>query len=172
MESALQVDLAKPEAPANQVLHTSLGDLARHASLSPVQTARGTPPNAQRGTVKGGSTTTTQIRLNPNVTEDRSSEDTELSNFEEKSNAFVLQPVDKGFGAWSYVASAFAMYIVVWGKYSPALQNPIVQRGPCLLASQVSLKHFPFSKRTSLPGNLPLTPNRLYCRCWLQVFRI
>lgn len=165
MESALQVDLAKPEAPANQVLDTSLGDLARNTSLPSVETIRETPPNGQRGPVKGGSATTTQIRLNPEVTQDRSSEDTELNNFEEKSNAFVLQPVDKGFGAWSYVASAFAMYIVVWGKYSLTLRNPIAQKSPRSLASQVFPKHFPFSKRISLLGNLPLTPNLLYCRC-------
>ena len=30
-------------------------------------------------------------------------------------NVVILQPQDEGFGAWSYVASAFAMYIVVWG---------------------------------------------------------
>lgn len=27
-----------------------------------------------------------------------------------------LQPADEGFGAWSYAASAFAMFITVWGK--------------------------------------------------------
>lgn len=35
--------------------------------------------------------------------------------FHESENVVELQPMDKGFGAWSYVAAAFAMYIVVWG---------------------------------------------------------
>lgn len=34
----------------------------------------------------------------------------------EAINIVTLPPVDGGFRAWSYVVSAFAMFVVVWGK--------------------------------------------------------
>lgn len=34
-------------------------------------------------------------------------------------NVSVLQPADEGFGAWSYAASAFAMFVPVWGESTP-----------------------------------------------------
>ena len=40
----------------------------------------------------------------------------DLGAFEASGKVYTLQPVDEGFGAWSYVASAFAMFLVVWGK--------------------------------------------------------
>lgn len=46
----------------------------------------------------------------------------EGGDFDPKGREFTLQPQDEGFGAWSYVAAAFAMYIVVWGWYFVSLQ--------------------------------------------------
>ena len=127
MERALQIDLAKPEAPAQQVLNTALGDAETHLAAprpnSPAQTAENHP----RRSSKGGYPTTTQVRLNPK----KPSSDTspshsiydgpvnslELGKFDATANVVTLQPVDEGFGAWSYVASAFAMYIVIWGEF-------------------------------------------------------
>ena len=40
----------------------------------------------------------------------------DLGAFEASGKVYTLQPVDEGFGAWSYVASAFAMFLVVWGN--------------------------------------------------------
>ena len=47
----------------------------------------------------------------------------EPGNFVENTNSFTLQPVDRGFGAWSYAASTFAMFIVVWGKQEQSLST-------------------------------------------------
>jgi hypothetical protein len=122
MDSALQVDLAKPEAPANQVLDTSLGEAARHASSPAGSISRERSPSTSKQSIKGGSAATAQVSLKPKSVEQTSDSCIGSGDFEESPNVFVLQPVDNGFGAWSYVASAFAMYIVVWGKlYSSCL---------------------------------------------------
>lgn len=115
MESALQVDLARSEAPAEQVLDSALG-----------QAAEETISHQSKSTIRGRSETTAQVRLVPKIpkehrsrspsTQDLPTTTLELGNFDEIAQGFSLQPVDKGFGAWSYVASAFAMFIVVWGK--------------------------------------------------------
>ncbi|KAL2047472.1 hypothetical protein ABVK25_011499 [Lepraria finkii] len=75
--------------------------------------------------IRGRSETTNQARLGPKSSQGRrsrsvstqgvSNEASENGPFDETTNAYALQPVDEGFGAWSYVASAFAMFIVVWG---------------------------------------------------------
>ena len=127
MESALQVDLARSEAPAEQVLDSALGQTI------PRPIIKSSPANTEeiindksKHTVRGRSETTAQVRLVPKVPKEqrsrsRSAQDVptttlELGNFDETAQGFSLQPVDGGFGAWSYVASAFAMFIVVWGK--------------------------------------------------------
>ncbi|KAL9617026.1 MAG: hypothetical protein Q9160_008143 [Pyrenula sp. 1 TL-2023] len=80
--------------------------------------------DSHRISARGASAITNQVRLGPKkYSEDRGNEDnnflrTKDEDFGESGasgRAFTLQPVDEGFGAWSYVASAFAMYIVVWG---------------------------------------------------------
>jgi hypothetical protein len=134
MDSALQVDLARPEAPAKQVLDTALGEAASHLAVpqheTPVQGPVGSSP--QRS-LRGGTSTTSQIRLNPTkitggICASRTGLDDPLNSlefekFDETTNVSTLHPVDGGFGAWSYVAGAFAMYIVVWGKPQIGDQN-------------------------------------------------
>ena len=127
MESALQVDLARPEAPAEQVLNSALGQAAaRPAILSSSNSTERILSNESKHTIKGRSETTAQVRLVPKIpkghrsrsssTQDAPTETLERGNFDGIAQGFSLQPVDEGFGAWSYVASAFAMLIVVWGK--------------------------------------------------------
>jgi hypothetical protein len=64
--------------------------------------------------LRGSSSTTLQLNL-------QDDEDTQrlldLDQGSGETNAYVLQPADYGFGAWSYAASAFAMFTVVWGKF-------------------------------------------------------
>lgn len=69
---------------------------------------------------KGGYSTTIQPKLHEsrNSHEAQQAEQLELIGREsDAANIVNLPPVDKGFGAWSYVVSAFAMFIVVWGMY-------------------------------------------------------
>ena len=126
MDTALQIDLAKPEAPAEQVLGSVLGA----ASLLDRNTASSRPPSddgfkESEKTIRGASRTTSQIRLKPKDQQSpsfRSADASKPAHFtledSDESVSHTLQPVDGGFGAWSYVASAFAMYIVVWGEPS------------------------------------------------------
>ena len=116
MDTALQIDLSKPEAPAEQVLNSALGEVA----AKPCSTEG-------KNLTRGRSDTTHQARLVPKSSHSErsrsvsarepSNEVSELGHFDETANSYNLQPVDEGFGAWSYVASAFAMFIVVWGEY-------------------------------------------------------
>ena len=130
METALQIDLSKPEAPANQVLDSALGDVA----AQPYSTA-------SKNVMRGRSDATHQARLGPKSSHSGqprsasarggSNEVSELGHFDETANSYSLQPVDEGFGAWSYVASAFAMFIVVWGErmIPDALAPALTQEG-------------------------------------------
>ncbi len=127
MEGAVQVDLARSEAPAEQVLDSALGQaVARPAVLSPSTFAEANVKANTKHTIRGRSETTAQVRLVPKIpkghrsrsaaTQDAPTDTLERGDFDEIAQSFSLQPVDEGFGAWSYVASAFAMFIVVWGK--------------------------------------------------------
>ena len=130
METALQIDLSKPEAPAEQVLDSALGEV-----VAQPRTTDGKNLN------RGRSDVTHQARLGPKSSHGgrsrstsaraHSSEVSELGHFDETANSYSLQPVDEGFGAWSYVASAFAMFIVVWGEYPVpnALPTALTQEG-------------------------------------------
>ena len=127
MDGALQVDLARPEASAEQVLDSALGQaIPRPAvSTSPAPT-EGLPKDNAKSTIRGRSETTAQVRLVPKIpkghrrqspaTQDAPASTLEHGNFDEVAQGFGLQPVDEGFGAWSYAASAFSMFIVVWGE--------------------------------------------------------
>ena len=127
MESALQIDRARSEAPAEQVLDSALGQVATPPNvLSSPAVAQGKPRDKPEHMIRGRSETTAQVRLVPKVPKDQRSRSPstqdlptntlESGNFDEIAQGFSLQPVDEGFGAWSYAASAFAMFIVVWGK--------------------------------------------------------
>lgn len=128
MNSALQVDLAKSEAPAEQVLKSALGEAASHLTVPPPSDQSSTeslPQHAPRRSSKGGYATTAQVRLKSKTSNDslsRQNHDAagsaslELGDLD-NARVYTLQPADEGFGAWSYVACAFAMYIVVWGTF-------------------------------------------------------
>ena len=126
MDNAIQVDLARSEAPAEQVMDSALG---RYDSRPRLTTNEGGLLQHTRGDekepVRGRSETTSQVRLGPKISHDRRSrsrsthgvkaEKLEQGSLDDVANVYALQPADEGFGAWSYVASAFAMFIVVWG---------------------------------------------------------
>ena len=128
METALQIDLARPEAPAEQVLGSALGQIPPQSTsarnLSPSQRSS----KDEKQPIRGRSETTNQARLGPKSSQGRRSrsastqgtvtEASETGQFDETANTYSLRPVDEGFGAWSYVASAFSMFIVVWGENS------------------------------------------------------
>lgn len=109
IERAQELDSSRDEAAPQQAAQAVQGSPRRSsdAHLSPSKT-----PSARRGSIQGASTTTAQPRLQPNFQSDRGATDLSI---EKGTNVVHLQPVDEGFGAWSYVAGAFAMYIVVWG---------------------------------------------------------
>ena len=108
MDSAIELDLAKPEGSAENVLDSTLGEAATR--------------NVQQPLI-GAYNATTQVSLNANESggDHGSGDYTNLrgmEKFEETLEAVRVQPQDEGFAAWSYVASAFSMFIVVWGMQS------------------------------------------------------
>lgn len=137
MNSALQVDLAKAEVPAQRVLESALGEAASHLTVPPPSDpspGESLPQLPSRRSSKGGYATTAQVRLKSKASRDSLSKrehvqagspSPEASDLGNSARAYTLQPADQGFGAWSYVACAFAMYIVVWGMflYGEALQQ-------------------------------------------------
>jgi hypothetical protein len=131
MDSATQVDLANEEVPAKQVVDSVLEEAADYLKVNSAVDGRfSSASRSPRKHSRGASATTNQIRLKPKrkdrspspLPEKDSNAHLERGSFEGKGATSELQPVDRGFGAWSYVAAAFAMYIVVWGK-SPRLQS-------------------------------------------------
>lgn len=119
--STLYIDPASLENPAPQVLESASGE-----ANSSEQNAAETPRRSSRG----GVTATTQTRLyparDPLLTapiDDATSNSMELGSFEETGNVAISLPADTGFGAWSYVASAFSMFVVVWGGFSLCQQT-------------------------------------------------
>ncbi|KAI9814316.1 MAG: hypothetical protein M1826_002282 [Phylliscum demangeonii] len=125
MEAVLQVDLARSEAPAQQALKAVRGEAAGRSSKGPFQ---------------GGSATTVQVSLRSDPS-DLYELDWKEDSFGESANVVTLQPVDGGFGAWSYVASAFAMFIVVWGfpQAFPIFQNHLSSGKSAMLPQSVVL---------------------------------
>ena len=127
MDSALQADLARQEASAEQVMNSPLGQFAsRPNSTAVVESSSQRPIEDDKASVRGRNETTSQVRLEPKSSQDRRSrsrstqndkaKELEVGSFDDIANPYHLRPVDEGFGAWSYVASAFAMFIVVWGQ--------------------------------------------------------
>lgn len=125
MDSATQVDLAKAEVPARQVVNSVLEAAADHLTVEPTLQPRDSiESRSTKRSSRGGSASTYQVRLKPKPSDRSPSPSANLttvdgfekSTLEASRSAAELQPVDEGFGAWSYVGSTFAMYIVVWGK--------------------------------------------------------
>lgn len=115
--STFHIDPAGLEDSAPQVLEKSSVEAS-----SSGQNADDTPRRSSRG----GVTTTTQTWLYPpklardslltTPIYDPTSNSFELGSFGETANVATSLPADTGFGAWSYVASAFSMFVVVWGR--------------------------------------------------------
>ncbi|KAK5095048.1 hypothetical protein LTR70_007178 [Exophiala xenobiotica] len=121
MDAAKQLDLAREEAPVSQVLNSPPQQLAPQTLPVPEEV---TPPidrsQSPKRSSHGAIPSTHQVKLKqkPPAQASISSIDASESKhdpFSESSNIVELQPIDRGFGAWSYIAAAFAMYIVVWG---------------------------------------------------------
>ena len=116
LESATQIDLARGEAPASQVLSSALAQ-PDHSSNN----------QSPRGSI----TATHQVRSygkksrGSNGGADAAIPLLDADAFGESDNVVELQPMDGGFGAWSYVASAFFMYIVVWGQWMHSFEGTI-----------------------------------------------
>jgi hypothetical protein len=154
MESATQVDLAKAEVPAGQAVNSVLEEAADHLTVEPAPHPQDAAESrSPRRSTRGGSASTYQVRLKPKHSNRSPSPSPEkspaggltTSNLEAVRLASELQPVDHGFGAWSYVASTFAMYIVVWGAFQ---LPPALPPGRCLLTSgakrlSTGLSHLP-----------------------------
>ncbi|KAL8691226.1 MAG: hypothetical protein Q9218_003502 [Villophora microphyllina] len=140
MDSAREVDLARGQAPASQVLSSALGQAAYHQHAPNTEPSSSGEPQAEHDPARpllGASATTAQVKLKPKSSDNRSSHSNssfEMQDFGESVNVSTLQPMDKGFGAWSYVASAFAMYIVVWAPPSrPPVSKLTALRTPTVL---------------------------------------
>lgn len=81
--------------------------------------------NEDQSCATGGYTTTIQIgqQLSSSSPIRISSPDATAHSLEviagegKAVNIVTLPPQDTGFGAWSYVISAFTMFVVVWGKF-------------------------------------------------------
>jgi hypothetical protein len=128
--------LESPLVPGNQPI---IGDEDTPASRT-VSSNHRPPKRSSRGAML----TASQPRLkstSPNCGGEYSARNSnsgmrQQDPFGETEKLIELQPMDRGFGAWSYVAATFAMYIVVWGK-SGQLQY-------CVIASDCS-RGFPYS---------------------------
>ena len=149
MESATQIDLAKQEAPASQVLSSALQRPMSDA-VSTAESGHSTtePSEAARRTSRGAIAATNQVRLKRKKQRTSSDEADPLNDillddpFGESDNVVELQPVDKGFGAWSYVAAAFSMFIVVWGfpQAFPIFQTYLTTGQNALFPDSVAIR--------------------------------
>jgi len=121
MDAAVQLDLARDEAPASQALNSLLQQSVPQTlsiaeeELPPIDRSR-SPKRSSRGAISS----THQVRLKHKTparasTSSVDTREIKLDPFGDSSIIVELQPIDRGFGAWSYIAAAFAMYIVVWG---------------------------------------------------------
>lgn len=123
MRENRRTDLAKGKALPDLLLSAPLGGVTTQIPSGPSRTKKETTNETQQRSTAGGSATTIQLKLHPKAQkstsisslEDRP-EDVELFGSESDAlHSSSLQPADEGFGAWSYVASAFAMFVIVWG---------------------------------------------------------
>jgi hypothetical protein len=142
MGAATQVDLARTEVPAGQVMDSVLEERAENLAVeSTLRTPDVADSRSPRRSTRGSAASTYQVRLKPKHSGHSTSpsfgqtyaSSLATGNLEASRLASELQPVDQGFGAWSYVASAFAMYIVVWGEFNPStkqsLHTPLLTPG-------------------------------------------
>lgn len=126
METAFQIDLARPKAPVDQDLESALGHVSSQSRVNKPPPSKNSRSIDEKWSVRGRAETTMQARLVPKSSKHSHSHSTsthnagvevsELGNLDGVGRAYTLQPVDEGFGAWNYFASSFAMFIVVWGQ--------------------------------------------------------
>lgn len=137
MEAETQLDLAREEAPAHQALDSPLRQLTPRLLLVPAEQTQTidlsrSPKRSSRGAV--WSAHQVRLKAKPPARAPVSSVDaneSKIDPFGESSNIVELQPVDGGFGAWSYVAATFSMYIVVWGfPYAFPIFQTYLSAGP------------------------------------------
>ena len=122
MDREIQIDLARPEAPADQAVGAVSESLGPNSNPSRLQ------PEPQRHfenlarSSRGASVGSASLNWGLNSSRSRSTspashdKSMEMGHSNDSTKVFTLHPQDMGFGAWSYVASAFAFYIVVWGE--------------------------------------------------------
>jgi hypothetical protein len=125
MNNALQIDLARDEATPQQILNSPLQPEHQDDTARDIAPHRITSPAAPKRSTRGAIVTASQARLKPQPrnharpsSRDVSPAPRDADAFGETDKSSILQPLDKGFGAWSYVAATFAMYIVVWGMFA------------------------------------------------------
>ena len=113
MNAVQELDDSRSEATVEQARDAVQGS-PRSSTLPPLAPSRSDESTEERrGSTQGSSVTTVRPRLD---TQSAFAFDFADSGLEQATNVVSLQPVDQGLGAWSYVAGAFSMYIVVWGK--------------------------------------------------------
>ena len=122
LDTELRSDRRKPTDPARRALDGAVKETKPRIPAMRSDSSWLSSTDSQRRTSKGASSTTTQIQqLNsPRVasfpTDDATASLMEGGRFGETANVATLPPADEGFGAWSYTASAFLMFVVVWGR--------------------------------------------------------
>ena len=117
------------EGPQDQTPSANVPTAFPEKVTANITTNPGNPENPRNGSqqrpMQGGFATTIQLNLHqvrpasnsaPSLKEHAQIHDSESNSL----HSSFLRPADEGFGAWSYVASAFAMFIVVWGMYHAA----------------------------------------------------
>lgn len=120
MDAATQIDLAKQNAPASQVLGSALQEALPEVGSASEEEIDNASISAARRKSRGTVVATNQVRLKRKQNRTTTIETDPLTSlpldhFGESANVVALQPIDRGFGAWSYVTAAFSMFVVVWG---------------------------------------------------------
>lgn len=100
-----------PEAASDRLWNASLAGSAPSSLNAGVERSS-----------RGATAAASQVKLRSRPPESHTpfSDEIPMNSLEfgdpETAAGFTLPPADTGFGAWSYAAAAFAMYIVVWGN--------------------------------------------------------
>jgi hypothetical protein len=137
MRGAMQVDLARTEAPASQVVDCvreggegGTGHIAAESTRRPFHAVDSRSP---RRSTRGASASTYQVRVKPKHSECSASASVGQTvahslatrNLEASRLASELQPVDQGFGAWSYVARLLRCTLLCGVSLAPYTKQPL-----------------------------------------------
>jgi hypothetical protein len=107
---------------------------APQPELSILTNASSDGPERRLSSSKREYRTTTQVSLKPksnrttqgDPAQESALHGIETGKIEDIARVFALQPIDTGFGAWGYVASAMCMFIVVWGNATHAFAGSLL----------------------------------------------